>query len=75
MRQNLPVTGRNLELPKDTNILSTTSPQSHITYINPDFIKISGFTEEELLGKLRTSQRQSGCSSFLARPSRPLPAN
>lgn len=50
MRQNLPVTGRNLELPKDTNILSTTSPQSHITYINPDFIKISGFTEEELLG-------------------------
>ena len=29
MRQNLPVTGRNLELPKDTNILSTTSPQSH----------------------------------------------
>ncbi|ENU4129455.1 PAS domain S-box protein, partial [Pseudomonas aeruginosa] len=51
MRQNLPVTGRNLELPKDTNILSTTSPQSHITYINPDFIKISGFTEEELLGQ------------------------
>ncbi len=27
------------------------------------------------LRKLRTSQRQSGCSSFLARPSRPLPAN
>ncbi len=25
MRQNLPVTGRNLELPKDANILSTTS--------------------------------------------------
>ncbi|KAA5821284.1 hypothetical protein F3G47_05620, partial [Klebsiella pneumoniae] len=28
---------------------STTSPQSHITYVNPDYIKISGFTEEELL--------------------------
>ncbi|MCX4117436.1 methyl-accepting chemotaxis protein, partial [Aeromonas hydrophila] len=39
------------ELPKDANILSTTSPQSHITYVNPDFIKISGFTEEELLGQ------------------------
>lgn len=51
MRQNLPVTGRNLEFPKDANILSTTSPQSHITYVNPDFIKISGFTEEELLGQ------------------------
>ncbi|TSB21356.1 PAS domain S-box protein, partial [Psychrobacter sp. YGAH215] len=37
--------------PKDANILSTTSPQSHITYVNPDFIKISGFTEEELLGQ------------------------
>ncbi|MCT9754132.1 PAS domain S-box protein, partial [Escherichia coli] len=33
------------------HILSTTSPQSHITYVNPDFIKISGFTEEELLGQ------------------------
>ncbi|WP_320643258.1 PAS domain-containing protein [Aeromonas veronii] len=32
-------------------MLSTTSPQSHITYVNPDFIKISGFTEEELLGQ------------------------
>ncbi len=53
MRQNLPVTGRNLELPKDANILSTTSPQSHITYVNPDFIKISGFTEEELLALLQ----------------------
>ena len=51
MRQDLPETGRNLELPKDANILSTTSPQSHITYANPDFIKISGFTEEELLGQ------------------------
>ncbi|MBJ3300272.1 PAS domain S-box protein, partial [Salmonella enterica subsp. enterica serovar Corvallis] len=29
---------------------SLPSPQSHITYVNPDFIKISGFTEEELLG-------------------------
>ncbi|HCG0481080.1 TPA: methyl-accepting chemotaxis protein [Pseudomonas aeruginosa] len=51
MRQNLPVTGRNLELPRDANILSTTDTQSHITYVNPDFIKISGFTEAELLGQ------------------------
>lgn len=51
MRQNLPVTGRNLELPQDTNILSTTNAQSNITYINPDFINISGYTEAELLGQ------------------------
>lgn len=51
MRNNLPVTGRNLELPQDANILSTTSPQSHITYVNPDFIRISGFHEDELIGQ------------------------
>ncbi|MCF6999939.1 hypothetical protein L4M19_29820 [Klebsiella pneumoniae] len=27
-----------------------------MTYVNPDFIKISGFTEEELLGKVRISR-------------------
>ncbi|MBH3773352.1 methyl-accepting chemotaxis protein [Pseudomonas aeruginosa] len=51
MRHNLPVTGRNLELSQDVNILSTTDTQSHITYVNPDFIKISGFTEAELIGE------------------------
>lgn len=51
MRQNLPVTGRNLELPQDANILSTTDTQSCITYVNSDFIKISGFTEVELQGQ------------------------
>lgn len=40
MRQNLPVTGRAVDLPRDVNIMSTTTPQSHITYVNPDFIKM-----------------------------------
>lgn len=51
MRQNLPVTGRNLGLPQGANILSTTTPQSHITYVNRDFIEISGFTQAELIGQ------------------------
>mgnify|MGYP006314519447 FL=1 len=51
MRQNFPVTGRNVELPHDVNILSTTASKSQITYVNPDFIKISGFTEAELIGQ------------------------
>ncbi len=51
MRQNLPVTGRAIELPGNANILSTTRPDSRISYVNPDFIKISGFTEEELIGQ------------------------
>lgn len=57
MRINQPVTGRNIELSPDINILSTTDPQSNITYVNPDFIKTSGFTEEELLGELHNIVR------------------
>ena len=49
MRTNMPVTGRQIELPVNANILSTTNTSSHITYVNPDFISISGFTEDELL--------------------------
>lgn len=49
MRHNTPVTGRQIELPQNANILSTTNTQSHITYVNPDFIKISGFEEHELI--------------------------
>jgi len=51
MRKNLPVTGRNIELPPGANILSTTNTSSHITYVNRDFIDISGFVEEELIGQ------------------------
>lgn len=51
MRINQPVTGKGIELPDSTNILSTTDPDSYITYVNPDFIKISGFDREELIGQ------------------------
>ena len=59
MRKNLPVTGHNIELSSSTNILSTTTPDSHITYVNPDFLKISGFAEEELIGQLRKHSEHS----------------
>ncbi|MEA9977293.1 PAS domain-containing methyl-accepting chemotaxis protein [Pseudomonas sp. 10B1] len=51
MRNNLPVTGRAIKLPDDANILSTTDGASLITYVNPDFIKFSGYSEAELLGQ------------------------
>ncbi|MDP3515808.1 MAG: PAS domain-containing methyl-accepting chemotaxis protein [Pseudohongiella sp.] len=51
MRNNLPVTGKQVVLPIKANILSTTNTHSHITYVNPDFIQISGFTESELIGQ------------------------
>lgn len=50
MKINHPVTGRSVEVSPQANILSTTDLKGDITYINPDFIQISGFDEQELLG-------------------------
>lgn len=50
MRKNLPITGCEREVPARANILSTTNVKGQITYVNPDFIEISGFSQEELLG-------------------------
>ncbi|MFJ4347218.1 PAS domain-containing methyl-accepting chemotaxis protein [Pseudomonas sp. NPDC089401] len=50
MKRNLPVTGRQVDYPGDANILSTTDLDSRITYANADFIQVSGFSREELLG-------------------------
>ncbi|NES11026.1 PAS domain S-box protein, partial [Pseudomonas laurentiana] len=51
MKSNLPVTGRNMDYPGDANILSTTDLTSAITYANDDFVSISGFSREELIGQ------------------------
>ena len=51
MKKNFPVTGREVSYPAHYNILSTTDPKGVIRYINPDFIEVSGFVAEELLGK------------------------
>ena len=50
MKINLPVTGRNVDFAPDANILSTTDLTSAITYANKDFIDVSGYSREELLG-------------------------
>lgn len=50
MKMNLPVTGRNVDFAPDANILSTTDLTSAITYANQDFIDVSGYSRDELLG-------------------------
>lgn len=50
MRTNLPVTNHELELSDQKSIVSKTDLKGRITYINPYFIEVSGFTEEELMG-------------------------
>lgn len=51
MKINLPVTGRQIDMPAHTNILSTTDLKGSLTYVNPEFVSFSGFTEQELIGR------------------------
>jgi aerotaxis receptor len=51
MRVNLPVS--NIEYPLDDEALlvSTTDAKGRITYVNPAFLEVSGYSEDELLGR------------------------
>ena len=51
MRINTPVTGKEIVMADGQSIVSKTDLKGRITYCNPYFIEISGFTEEELIGK------------------------
>ena len=50
MRMNLPVTANERLIREGESIVSKTDLQGNITYVNPYFIEVSGFSEEELLG-------------------------
>ncbi len=51
MRVNLPVSNVEYPIHDDTLIVSTTDLKGRITYVNPTFIEVSGFSKEELIGK------------------------
>ncbi|MGM0594689.1 MAG: methyl-accepting chemotaxis protein [Pseudomonadota bacterium] len=51
MKKNLPITNVEQSFSDDANILSTTDLKGAITYVNRDFIDISGFEVDELIGK------------------------
>jgi aerotaxis receptor len=50
MRSNLPVTGAQYLLRETENLVSRTDLRGYITFVNSDFVRVSGFSEEELLG-------------------------
>lgn len=51
MKKNLPITNNEVSLSSNTVITSTTDVKGAITYVNQDFLDISGFSSEELIGK------------------------
>jgi len=50
MKTNLPVSNNEKTFANDTNILSTTDLKGAVSYVNQDFIDISGFDRDELIG-------------------------
>ncbi|KVN13681.1 MULTISPECIES: PAS domain-containing methyl-accepting chemotaxis protein [unclassified Burkholderia] len=51
MRANLPVTQREYDFPDDATLMSTTDPQSYVTYANAAFVQVSGFERDDILGE------------------------
>ncbi|WP_043532795.1 methyl-accepting chemotaxis protein, partial [Litchfieldella xinjiangensis] len=50
MRNNQPITRREYTLDDNDFLISRTDLKGRITYANPAFIKVSGFSHEELIG-------------------------
>ncbi len=51
MRSNLPILDEAFPFPVGESLVSTTDLKGRITYCNPAFIHVSGYTREELLGQ------------------------
>lgn len=51
MRKNEPITNRAYHMSANQTLVSVTDLKGRITYCNPAFIEVSGFTREELLGQ------------------------
>ena len=50
MKINLPVTGQERLFPSDRTLVSKTDTKGVITFANSDFLEVSGFSDEELIG-------------------------
>jgi len=50
VRNNGPVTNKEVELDDDELLVSRTDEKGRITFVNQAFVAISGFTEQELIG-------------------------
>ncbi len=51
MRKNLPITQKEQDYDASLRIVSTTTSKGVINYANDDFIKVAGYSEDELIGQ------------------------
>lgn len=51
MKVNLPIIDNEITYPEDWQLISTTDLQGRITFVNDEFIEVSGFQRDELIGK------------------------
>ena len=51
MRINLPVTQQNFDYPGDELLVSSTNTKGEITHCNPAFVRVSGYSYDELIGQ------------------------
>ena len=51
MRINLPVTQQNFDFPGDELLVSTTNTKGEISHCNPAFVRVSGYSYDELIGQ------------------------
>ena len=51
MKINMPVTQHEVELKDTSQIVSKTDLKGQITFVNREFVEVSGFTEAELIGQ------------------------
>lgn len=64
MKTNLPVTQRDIDYPETDVIITKTDTKGVITYANDAFVKISGFSREELVGKNHNMVRHPDMPSW-----------
>ena len=49
MRINMPVSQQNFDFPGDELLVSSTNTKGEITHCNPAFVRVSGYSYEELI--------------------------
>jgi len=57
MKKNLPINNKEYTFDEDTALVSTTDLKGQITFVNDAFVRLSGYTREELMGRAHNMVR------------------